>query len=216
MQPENEAHEPVWTRAAARRARLVGVYRSVGAVLATLAFGLGWAGAERLLAGPGRSVFPRPAPMLERPMELSSPPAAEPAEPDIWLVDGFNVLHAGVLKGRDRAGWWTASVQLRLLARVAVFEPRDAELWVVFDAAKPASERCVPGPELARVNLVFAPSADDWLVRRVRQSEAPTQLAVVTGDRQVAGRARHAGARIISPRAFLARCPAPAEPVTPA
>ncbi|MCC6640845.1 MAG: NYN domain-containing protein, partial [Deltaproteobacteria bacterium] len=58
-----------------------------------------------------------------------------------------------------------------------------------------------------QVKLVFAPSADDWLVRRVRTAEAPERIAVVTGDRQVQGRVRHAGGRIVSPRAFLARCP---------
>jgi len=199
-----------WTPASTRRATLVGVGRSLGAVAATLAFGLGWAAVEHALGGGPPPVAPRPTSYDRAPMEEAPPPAppspAEP-EPELWLVDGFNVLHAGVLKGRDRAGWWKASVQLRLVERVALFEPADAELWVVFDAASPGSERCAPGEALARVHLVFAPSADDWLVRRVRQDEAPERLAVVSGDRQVTGRARHAGARIVSPRSFLARCP---------
>ncbi len=142
-------------------------------------------------------------------MEPSAPPSDAGTEPEIWLVDGFNVLHAGVLRGRDRALWWTAAVQLRVVARAARFEPPDAQVLVVFDAAGPASERCVPGPDLSRVRVVFAPSADDWLVREVRRAEAPERLAVVTGDRQVGGRVRHAGGRIVSPRAFLARCPEP-------
>lgn len=142
-------------------------------------------------------------------MEPSAAPPEAATEPEIWLVDGFNVLHAGVLRGRDRAGWWTAPVQLRLVARAARFEPFEAQVFVVFDAAGPASERCVPGPDLSRVRVVFAPSADDWLVREVRRAEAPERLAVVSGDRQVLGRVRHAGGRVVSPRAFLARCPDP-------
>ncbi len=213
---ESGGAAPCWTRREARRAMLAGAARSVALVLATLAFGLGWAGIEGLLAGTAGPVSERPSSYDPAPMEQPTPPPPEPqaepeSEPEIWLVDGFNVLHAGVLKGRDRAGWWTASVQLRLLERVVGFEPREAELWVVFDAASPSSERCVPGPEHARIRLVFAPSADDWLVREVRRAETPARLAVVTGDRQVGGRVRHAGGRIVSPRAFLARCTAPAE-----
>jgi predicted RNA-binding protein with PIN domain len=200
-----------WTRAAARRATWTGVARSLGLVLATVAFGLGLTEGERRLREPAAAAVPaRPASDTLTPMEPPAAPTPRP-EPEIWLVDGFNVLHAGVLKGRDRAGWWTAPVQLRLLERIARFEPLEAELWVVFDAAHPTSERCAPGPELARVKLVFAASADDWLVRRARQSESPDRLAVVTGDRQVGGRVRHAGAQIVSPRIFLARCPVPTQ-----
>jgi predicted RNA-binding protein with PIN domain len=171
-------------------------------MLVTVAFGVLWASVERVLTTPETQPSP-----YDR-SDVSDPGATLPLtpEPDVWLIDGFNVLHAGVLKGRDREGWWKAPVQLRLVERVAYFERRDAELWVVFDAAHEHSERCVPPPELSRVQLVFAPSADDWLVRRVRQADAPERLAVVTGDRQVGGRVRHAGAHVVSPRTFLARC----------
>jgi len=191
-----------WTRGGARRALWAGCARSFGLMLVTVAFGVLWASVERVLTAPET----QPSPYDRR--DVSDPGATLPLtpEPDVWLIDGFNVLHAGVLKGRDREGWWKAPVQLRLVERVAYFERRDAELWVVFDAAHEHSERCVPPPELGRVQLVFAPSADDWLVRRVRQADAPERFAVVTGDRQVGGRVRHAGAQVVSPRTFLARC----------
>ena len=131
--------------------------------------------------------------------------AASPA-PCLWLVDGYNVLHAGVLRGRDRRGWWTASVQSQLVAIADTFEDPGAQIVVVFDAAKPEAPRAAEPPPPSRVRLVYAPSADDWLVRHVRASQAPERIAVVTADRQVQGRARHGGASVVSPLAFLARC----------
>ena len=61
-----------------------------------------------------------------------------------WLVDGFNVLHAGVLRGNDRSGWWREEMRARLLERVAAFEDGAAELWVVFDGPGPGAERRSP------------------------------------------------------------------------
>jgi hypothetical protein len=88
-----------------------------------------------------------------------------------------------------------------LLERVSGFDA-DAEVWIVFDGPDDSgAEAELPGPR-----CVFAASADDWLVDRVRRSEDPAAIAVVTADRQVAGRARGRGARIVSPKDFLARC----------
>ena len=126
--------------------------------------------------------------------------------PCLWLIDGYNVLHAGVLRGRDRRGWWTASVQSQLVAIADTFEDPGAQIVVVFDAAKPEAPRAAEPPPPSRVRLVYASSADDWLVRHVRASQAPERIAVVTADRQVQGRARHGGASVVSPLAFLARC----------
>ncbi len=138
--------------------------------------------------------------------EAGSPIAYDPAamdlrEPRVWLVDGYNVLHAGVLRGRDRSQWWTESRRRELLDRAAGFAA-DAEVWIVFDGADDrAGDTEPPGPR-----CVFAASADDWLVDRVRKAEDPGEIAVVTADRQVAGRARGRGAHVVSPRDFLARC----------
>jgi len=149
-------------------------------VAAVVAFGLGWAS----LAGGAAYA---PAPMSE----------------GRWLVDGFNVLHAGVLRGNDRRGWWREEARARLLARVAGFDDAEAELWVVFDGPGPGADA-----ERAslRPRVVFAPSADEWLLAAVREAADPAALVVVTADRQLADRARHRGARVVSPRAFLARC----------
>lgn len=173
-----------------------GVLASAGVMAGFVAFGLGVALLER-----AARADPYPPGM---------PAATEQeagAAPSVWLVDGYNVLHAGVLRGRDRAGWWKAAAQARVVAAAAGFDDPQAEVWVVFDAARPeaASERCAAPPG-GRVRLVFTPSADDWIVQKVRGHAEPERLAVVTADRQVAERARHRGARVVSPLAFLRRC----------
>jgi hypothetical protein len=127
--------------------------------------------------------------------------------PRVWLVDGFNALHVAVLRGRPRAGWWTREGRELLLARVRGFEDRSAEVWVVFDGPHPLAgaegEASAEGPRVA-----FAASADAWLLQRVRGAQ-PGEVAVVTADRPLAARARARGARVVSPRDFLARCAAP-------
>lgn len=125
-----------------------------------------------------------------------------PATSRLWLVDGFNVLHAAVLKGRNRKEWWREAKRARVLDLASGLPDPDAEIVVVFDGEDPDES-----PELpAHVQQVFAPSADDWLVRRVKQTPRGAPVTVVTADRQLADRARHHGAEIVSPRTFAARC----------
>jgi predicted RNA-binding protein with PIN domain len=120
----------------------------------------------------------------------------------VWLVDGYNVLCAGLLGGNDRSDWWSQARREELIALLERFDEADAEIWVVFDGDRePAAESERPG----RVRAVFAPSADEWLVQQVREH---ARVAVVTADRKLAGRARHRGARVVSPREFLIRCTA--------
>ena len=152
-------------------------------------FGLAWAGLER-----------RDAALPDYP---HAPMEATPPTPSLWLVDGFNVLHAGVLHGRDRAQWWTEPRREQLVALAERFDDADAEIWIVFDGGGPEAPSEAPA---SRVHRIFAPSADDWLLAKVRASAEPACLAVVTADRAVADRARHRGAQVVSPRSFLARC----------
>jgi hypothetical protein len=66
--------------------------------------------------------------------------------------------------------------------------------------------------------VIFAPSADDWIVRAVKTRHAtdagPTsaQTIVVTADRPLGGRCRHHGAEIATPKDFVAHCLALASP----
>ena len=176
---------PLW-RGALETAAVLGAF---------LGFGLAWAAVERGLESARTGTPYAPAGMDE---------AARPGT--VWLVDGYNVLCTGLLGGHDRSDWWSEARRQELLALLARFEgldEADAEIWVVFDGAREpsgASER------QGRVREIFAPSADEWLVEQVRAHAAHTELAVVTADRKLAGRARHRGARVVSPREFLRRC----------
>jgi hypothetical protein len=144
------------------------------------------------------------------------PPATAAGSRTI-LVDGFNVLHA-VLLGEDRAGaWWRSELRARLLDRVSAWREGDDEIWVAFDGARPATSVWAepvatpngdPGTQAGpTVHVVFVESADDWIVRRARRAEEPSRLMVVSADRKVTGRSRSAGCEIMTPWAFIARCP---------
>ncbi len=179
---------------------------AIGVALAYLGFGAAFAAA---LAAPLPAA--EADPYARAAVTPSTPTTGDASNGDwpsarIWLVDGYNVLHAGLLNREDRERFWSRAHRERLRARVECFGEPAQEIWIVFDGERASDETGV-SVSGASVRTVFAPSADDWLVRRVRESSAPAQLAVVTGDRQVAGRARHRGAHVVSPRRFLERCP---------
>lgn len=161
-----------------------GVAEALLVPLVFAALGLGWWGALPRAEAASAS-YPRGV----------SPPA------ETWLVDGFNVVQVALLGGRDRSAWWSGPQRAELLARAEGFEERGATLFVVFDG-----ERAAPGESPGRVRPVFAPSADDWLVTRVREAAQPERLVVVTADRKLAARVRHHGARVVAPGEFLDRC----------
>ena len=145
--------------------------------------------------------------------------SADCPPPDRWLVDGYNVLHAGLL-GSDREEWWREHRREELIEVSRQFDQAGADIWVVFDGQRPDPVPHAPPPAEssneseaaefatagATVHRVFAPSADDWLVARVRESDAPSRFAVVRADRKVGARVRHHGGRIVQPRQFLERC----------
>ena len=122
----------------------------------------------------------------------------EPTDVDIWLIDGFNVLHACILKGRERDQWWSQSAQAKVLAWL---EPlaRSQQVRVVFDARSEASPRCPRGTFSAQP--CFAAHADDAIVELVRTS-AGQRVCVVTADRSLADRSKRAGAHHLRPWDF--------------
>lgn len=133
--------------------------------------------------------------------EIRAEDAAAPEEPEIWLVDGFNVVQVALIAGRDRSGWWSAERRQELLSRAARLTDAGVPVEVVFDGWRPAPDSEAPGPR-----QIFAESADEWLLERVRHAADPARVAVVTADRRLAERLRRRGARVVSPVEFLRRC----------
>ncbi|HEY6728096.1 MAG TPA: NYN domain-containing protein [Polyangiaceae bacterium] len=116
---------------------------------------------------------------------------------DLWLIDGFNVLHACILKGRDRHAWWRAEAQTRVAQWLESFA-RHHPVVIVFDAARPDSERCANSGFSA--SLRFAADADAAIVEAV--SAASGRACVVTADRSLTDRCKARGARTLRPWAF--------------
>lgn len=151
--------------------------------------------------------------------ELESMIEAEFARSEgrVFLVDGFNVLHA-VLLGKEReTGWWRPEARERLLRRAGRWQSGPDEIWVAFDGTQPAwscwaEPVAYPVPSdsasaIVRIHSVFVESADDWIVRRARRARHPQSTVVVSSDRKVSGRARSAGCETWTPWAFMAQCP---------
>jgi predicted RNA-binding protein with PIN domain len=126
----------------------------------------------------------------------------------LLIIDGFNVLHAGVLIGRDRAGWWQEAAQRRLIERVEAFaNPTNMEIWVVFDRRPDKEEQATNVVSTdSRIRVNYAPSADDWIVEQVVMLTSQRTVTVVTADRPLRERVRRAGGTLCSPRQFLADC----------
>ena len=126
----------------------------------------------------------------------------------LLIIDGFNVLHAGVLVGRDRAGWWQEPAQHRLVERVEQFpNSSDMEIWIVFDRRSDKEGIAADvGSTDTRIRVYYAPSADDWIVEQVKTLMAQRMVTVVTADRPLRDRVRHVGGELLSPRQFLAEC----------
>jgi uncharacterized coiled-coil protein SlyX len=129
----------------------------------------------------------------------------------LYLVDGFNLLHAVILRGRERSHWWQVEQQARVVTLAQSF--RGGEVWVVFDAR--GGERVTgmgtggaftPGSSGHPVEVRFAPSADDYIVELCAQLRGQRQVVVVSADRALIDRARHHGAARLSPWQFAEQC----------
>jgi len=122
----------------------------------------------------------------------------------VLIIDGFNVLHAVILVGRDRAGWWQPVAQRRLVERVEWLDISYPSIWIVFDRRPPTDEvtENVTSDD-PRIRVMYAPSADDWIVAEVERLSPQRMVTVVTADRPLRERVRRAGGAILSPRQFL-------------
>lgn len=123
----------------------------------------------------------------------------------LYLVDGFNLLHAVILKDRcpknDALRWWDGDHQQAVVQLVEGMEGGQA--CVVFDGPKPPREG-VAGT--GRVEVRFAKSADDHIVERCSELQGRRKVYVVSADRSLVDRARHRGAEALSPWRFAHLC----------
>lgn len=119
----------------------------------------------------------------------------------LYLVDGFNVLHAVLLVGRERANWWGAIEQARVVELAEQFDA--GEVCIVFDAR--GNERV---SRTERVDVQFAPDADEYIVQQCASLQGSRGVVVVSADRALCDRSAHRGAARLSPWKFRARCAA--------
>ena len=119
----------------------------------------------------------------------------------LYLVDGFNLLHSVILRGKERKEWWRSDHQSTVVAFVDRL--RDQEAWVIFDARNERSQRC---DRTDRVQVFFAPSADDYIVQLCELHRGQRAITVVSADRSLVDRATHRGADRLSPWLFAAVC----------
>ena len=126
----------------------------------------------------------------------------------LLIIDGFNVLHAGVLTGRDRANWWHASMQRRLVECVeSCTDSAYTNIWIIFDRRTDThTEYEDVTSNDRRISVFYAPSADDWIVTQVSELTGQRAVTVVTADRLLRERVQQAGGILCSPTQFLATC----------
>ncbi len=128
--------------------------------------------------------------------------ASDEAPTELWLVDGYNVLHALLSGETQRERFWDRASRERLLGLVAAARPVLGPIEVVFDGPHPTGET---EPEPA-VRTTFAEDADGFLLAQIAAASHPERIALVTRDRELAARARSRGARVVAPQRFLAWC----------
>jgi len=121
------------------------------------------------------------------------------------LLDGFNFLHAVVLKGQGRAEWWSTAMQARVidwLERHPGSQP--AELWVVFDQRGSSTPALAAPANQRSPRVLHAPDADACILQHAEALAAEREVIVVSADRSLCDRARRHGARRLSPWKFAA------------
>jgi hypothetical protein len=127
--------------------------------------------------------------------------------PTLYLVDGFNFLHAVLLVGSARPHWWRLENQQRVVDWcIASGVAREGvEIWVVFDQRDGREQAGSAGGTLAGgggVQIHHAPDADDDIVARCGELCSARDVVVVSADRSLVDRAKYRGARAVSPWRF--------------
>ena len=159
------------------------------------------------------------------------------ARSTLWLVDAYNVLrvslapvsqaagHGAAPEGSAESQWWSEARREHLASLAARLADPNAEICLVFDARhllqahespqahSPQAQESEADEQLAhetdgkRIRIVFAPSADEWIVATVKEiQKTKRETRVVTADRVLANRVRSRGATIVPTDEFVALC----------
>lgn len=131
--------------------------------------------------------------------------APQRAVSTLYLIDGFNFLHAVVLKGRDRSRWWSPENQRAVQDWVALRPITSARTWIVFDQREPRPPNESPvmdGAPTVGLEVRHAPDADAFILACCEELRGTSQVVVVSADRSLVDRAKRRGARALSPWEF--------------
>jgi predicted RNA-binding protein with PIN domain len=118
-----------------------------------------------------------------------------------WFVDGMNVI------GSRPDGWWRdrEAAMASLVERLERWSATtDDEVVVVFERS-PRPPIHSTEIEVAHAPRLEADAADHEIVRRLADQSAAEGATVVTSDRELADRARAAGASVEPAARFRAR-----------
>ena len=116
-----------------------------------------------------------------------------------YLVDGYNLAH-----------WLLRDDELRperlragLLAAMKGKLPRDAsQVDVYWDVRRGETP---PRESLGWCTLHFVPDADEAIVDAVYDAKEARGVTVVSRDREVTGKSKQLGAKVLGPAEFLGR-----------
>jgi hypothetical protein len=118
-----------------------------------------------------------------------------------YLVDGYNAAHW--LAGDADLG--PGQLRALLTARLQARQPPDAEAITIFWDSR-ARQGVMPQNEYSGwCEQRFVPIADDAIIDFVADDDRPGRLQVVSRDREVTGKSRQLGAKIMTPDQLLGR-----------
>jgi len=128
----------------------------------------------------------------------------------LYIIDGYNLLYR-VADPDDRFGEKREEMIRQLAKR---FSRTKQRLLVVFDAYKKEEEcRRTHYRQIEIVYTAFGETADMRILREVQRREHPSNLTVVTSDKDLAWRSRRFGAKTEEVDRFLTKIPKAAMPL---
>jgi hypothetical protein len=118
-----------------------------------------------------------------------------------YLLDGYNLAH-WLARDDDLR---PEQLRARLLAALRPILPHDAREVVIYWDVRGPAPGVLATENLPWCRMRFVSSADEAIVDEVYDAENPRNVTVVSRDREVAGRSRQLGARVLSPAEFMKR-----------